>query len=299
MPNKKTLIIILGPTASGKTGIAIELAKYLNTEIISCDSRQFYKEMQIGTARATEQEMQGVPHHFVGNLSVMDYYNVSIFEKEALSVIENIHKNNNYAIMAGGTGLYINGVCNGIDDLPDPTPETRQLLKDLFLEKGIKALQEMLKEKDPEYYNIVDLSNYKRILRALEVCLSGDKTYTELKTAPKKERPFNIIKIGLNMERSELIERIHKRTDLMITAGLVNEVKSLEKYRSLNALNTVGYKEIFEYFDGITTLERAIENIKTNTRRYAKRQVTWFKRDNTINWFHPNDIQKIKDFLNI
>ncbi|MEA3504536.1 MAG: tRNA (adenosine(37)-N6)-dimethylallyltransferase MiaA [Bacteroidota bacterium] len=297
MSHKKTLIIILGPTASGKTGVAVELAKYLNTEIISCDSRQFYKEMQIGTARATEKEMQGVPHHFVGNLSVMDYYNVSMFEKEALSTIENIHKNSDFAIMAGGTGLYINGICNGIDDLPDPTPETKEYLTTLYRENGISALQDKLLEMDSAYYKKVDLNNHKRLLRALEVCMSSDKTYTELKTSPKKERPFNIIKIGLNMERSEIIERIHHRTDLMIKKGLVEEVKNLEKHRDLNALNTVGYKEIFEFLDGITTLERAIENIKTNTRRYAKRQITWFKRDESIHWFHPNDIQKIKDFL--
>ena len=293
----KTLIVILGPTAIGKTALSIKLARHFNTEIISSDSRLLFKEMKIGTAVPSTEELNSVKHHFIGNLSISDYYNVSKFEKEALHKLDDIFLKNNLAIMVGGSGLYIDAVCKGIDDLPDPDKKLRHEINEIFKSSGIEALQKKLKELDPEYYLIVDLKNPKRLMRAIEVCLQTGKTYTSLRKNKTGKRDFNIIKIGLNCEREKLFERINLRVDKMINEGLLDEVKELYKHKNLNSLNTVGYKEIFDFLDNKTTFEQAIENIKTNTRRYAKRQLTWFKRDEEIKWFHPTEKNEIILYL--
>ncbi|MCD4695107.1 MAG: tRNA (adenosine(37)-N6)-dimethylallyltransferase MiaA, partial [Bacteroidales bacterium] len=273
------MIIISGPTAIGKTSVAIHIAKDFGAEIISADSRQFYKEMKIGTAAPSDKELEAVKHHFTGHLSVTGYYNVSRFENDVLEFLELYFKTNNHGVVVGGSGLYIDAVCKGIDELPDPDETLRNKLKESLKKDGINVLKNQLKKLDPDYYKVVDLNNPNRILRALEVCLMTGKTYTSLRNNNPKPRDFEIIKIGLNRPRQELVEIIHKRVDKMIENGLIDEVKSLTKFRDLNALNTVGYKEIFKYIDGDWPLDLAIEKIKTNTRRYAKRQMTWFNRD--------------------
>lgn len=295
--SKKSLIVILGPTAIGKTKLSIELAKKFNTEIISADSRQFYKEMNIGTAKPSKEELESAKHHFIGNLSVSDNYNVSMFEQQALLCLNKIFYKNKYAIMVGGSGLYINALCHGIDELPDPDESLREQLKNLYKTKGIEALKTKLQKLDPEYYAIVDKANPKRLMRGIEVCITSGKKYSSLRSQGYKNRYFNIIKIGLTIKREELFEKINKRVDIMIDSGLLDEAKNLYHYKNLNALNTVGYKELFEYFDKKTSLERAIENIKTNTRRYAKRQMTWFKKDKDIKWFNPENIQEIIEYI--
>lgn len=293
----KTLIVVIGPTAVGKTAMAIEIAQHFNTEIISADSRQFYKELKIGVASPSEVELKSAKHHFIGNLSINDSYNVSKFETEALKCLENIFINNNYAVLVGGSGLYIDAVCKGIDDLPDPEENLREEIKENFKNHGIEYLRNQLKILDYEYYNQVDLANPKRLMRAIEVCLTTGKTFTSLRINQQKPRDFNIIKIGLELPRDVLYERINKRVDLMIKEGLENEVNSLVSHKNLNALNTVGYKEIFDYLEGKTSFEFAIEKIKINSRRYAKRQLTWYKRDDEINWFYPIDGDKIIKFI--
>ena len=293
----KTLIVLTGPTAIGKTELALEVAKHFNTEIISADSRQFYKEISIGTAKPTEAELQAVPHHFVGHLSATDYYNVSRFEQDVLRLLDRLFKKHDYVVMAGGSGLYIDAVCHGIDEFPDADEKLRAKLNKTLAEQGIEALRQKLKELDPEYYKAVDRNNPKRLMRAIEVCMLTGKKYSELRKKESPERDFRILKIGLNTEREKLFERINRRVDKMIQAGLIDEVRSLEKYRHLNALNTVGYKEIFAFLDGIYSREKAIEKIKTNTRRYAKRQLTWFRRDEEIHWYEPAESRWIIDFI--
>jgi len=281
---EKILVVILGPTASGKTGASIELALELGTEVLSADSRQFYREMNIGTARPDAEQLGQVRHHFIGQLSVTENYSAAQFESEALEVLNRIFEKNDHAVMVGGSGLYINAVCHGIDELPDPDPELRQQLKDELEAYGIRHLQDKLKEADPEYYKAVDLSNPKRLLRTLEVCLMTGSPYSTFRKNTSKKRDFRIMKIGVDLPRDILNERINHRVDQMVEKGLVEEVSSLLAFRHLNALNTVGYKEIFEYFDGKYRLDEAIEKIKTNTRRYAKTQMTWFRKDKDILW---------------
>jgi tRNA dimethylallyltransferase len=293
----KYLIVIAGPTAVGKTDIAIQLAKNWNSEIISADSRQFYREMSIGTAKPDQQQLDEVKHHFVGQLSIHDYYNVSRFETEALELLEGLFEQSNQVFMVGGSGLYIDAVCRGIDDFPDPGPEYRNYLKGIYVDDGLAKLQEMLLNIDPEYFESVDINNPNRLLRALEVCHVTGKKYSEQRLNSSKQRNFQIIKIGLNLPRPELFSRIEMRVDQMIEIGLVEEVKSLFPYRHLNALNTVGYKEIFEYLDSEITLEQAIINIKTSTRRYAKRQLTWFNRTDEYKWFEPSQLNIITNYL--
>ena len=257
---KPVLIVISGPTAVGKTDTGIKLAKLLNSEIISADSRQFYKEMQIGTAVPLPEEMQGIKHHFIGNLSIHDYYNVSKFEIEVLELLKQLFKKNKYAILLGGSGLYINAVCKGIDELPDADESVRDKLNFEFNKNGIEYLQNELKQLDPEFYKIVDKSNHKRLMRAIEVCFTTGKTYSSLRVNKIKPRNFDIIKIGLNRDRPELFERINKRVDIMINKGFVEEARNLFPFRELNALNTVGYKELFEYLEMYTlSLERLFE----------------------------------------
>ena len=295
MQNK--LLVILGPTAIGKTKLAINIAKTFDAEIISADSRQFYKELKIGVAAPTDEELKVVKHHFVSHLSIIEYYNVSKFENEVLGFLNGYFQNKRYAVMASGSGLYIDAVCKGIDEMPDPDDKLRKQLKKTLKNNGLEPLLKQLKQLDLEYYDVVDLNNPNRIMRALEVCLKTGKTYTSLRNNKPKKRDFEIIKIGLNRPREELFEIIENRVDKMIEQGLLDEVKGLWKYKNLNALNTVGYKEIFDYFDGNCTLDQAIEKIKTNTRRYAKRQLTWFKKDKSIHWFHPDEKEKIVEFV--
>ncbi len=292
-----TLIVIVGPTASGKTSVAIEIAQKYNTEIISADSRQFYKEIPIGTATPQSEEMQGIKHHFIGNLTVNDYYNVSKFEQDVMELLKKKFQKNKIMLMVGGSGLYIDAVCNGIDDLPDADEDLRARLNKLFDLEGLSALQQKLKQLDPEYYEKVDLNNPKRILRALEVSIQTGKPYSSHRKGNSAERPFNIIKIGLEIPREQLIERIDRRLDSMIKEGWIEEATSVLPYKDNNALNTVGYKELFKYLENEWSLDLAIEKIKVNTRRYAKRQMTWFKRDKETTWFSPDDSEKIIEFI--
>jgi len=256
-------VVIAGPTAVGKTDIAITLARNFNTEILSADSRQFYKEMSIGTAKPDAQQLSAVKHHFVGQLSIHDYYNVSRFENDALALLGTLFETHNIVFVAGGSGLYIDALCNGIDDFPDPAPELRAFLKGIYQDEGLAKLQQMLLENDPEYYSTVDINNPNRLLRALEVCITTGKKFSEQRLNNLKKRDFNIIKIALNLPRPLLFSRIEMRVDQMIANGLVDEVKSLLPNRHLNALNTVGYKEIFQYLDSDIALDQAVTNIKT------------------------------------
>ena len=295
--SKKTLIVITGPTAVGKTSLSIELAQSLQTEIISADSRQFYKEMKVGTAPPTLSELNSVKHHFIGHLSIHDYYNVSKYEIDAIEKINKLFQTHDKLIMVGGSGLYINAVINGIDDLPDAENSTREYLNSLFNNEGISSLRQLLKELDPEYYLQVDLKNHARLKRALEVCLTTGEKFSSLRKNENKTRNFNHILIGLNCKREYLFEKINQRTDKMIEDGLVEEATELLPFKELNALNTVGYKEIFDYLDGNISVEKAIENIKTNTRRYAKRQITWFNKVQHLQWFQPNEKKIITDYI--
>ncbi len=288
---KPCLIVVLGPTASGKTSLAIQLARQLNTEVISADSRQFYKEIPIGTAAPTVDEMLGIKHHFVGQLSIEDAYNISKFESQVLNLLDEKFKTLPYVILAGGSGLYIDAVCKGIDELPDPDPDLRKELNDIFENEGLEGLGEKLKSLDPQYHKDVDLKNSKRLIRAIEVCIQTGKTYTELRKNQAKKRDFQILKIGLQIDREMLNQRISQRTDEMMASGWLEEVQRLLPYRNYNALNTVGYKELFSYLDGSWTLEKAVEKIKTNTRRYAKRQMTWFRRDHEIHWLNQDQLK--------
>ncbi|MDP2424244.1 MAG: tRNA (adenosine(37)-N6)-dimethylallyltransferase MiaA [Bacteroidales bacterium] len=294
----KLLVVIAGPTAVGKTSVAVGLACALKTHILSCDSRQFFRELAIGTAIPTPEERHLAPHHFIGYLSVKDYYNAARYELEAFELLEQLFIEHDVVLLCGGSGLYINALCKGIDELPDPDPIVRRSLKTDYTRFGIGHLQHLLQQLDPEYYDKVDTKNPNRLLRAIEVSIAAGKPYSTLLRHESKPRLFNILKIGLNRERTELFNRINHRADKMIAQGLVEEVRSLAAYRHLNALNTVGYKEIFEYFDAKITLEQAVADIKTNTRRYAKRQLTWFKKDPEYQWFHPSEqdevLQRIK-----
>ncbi len=294
----KTLIIIAGPTAIGKTTLAISLAKHFKTEIISADSRQFYREMNIGTAKPSAVELKEVKHHLINSHSVLDQFNAGDFEKESIELINKLFLDHDQVIMAGGSGLFINAVSHGFDQLPIATDEIRTYLNTILNENGITFLQDRLKKIDPVYYKEVDIFNPQRIIRALEVFESSGKTFSSLRTNIKKQRPFNIVKIGLNTDRNLLYERINLRVDQMIKDGLIEEVEGLKSYRHLNPLNTVGYSEIFNYIEGKSTREEAIEKIKQNTRRFAKRQITWFNKSEDINWFKPDEFDSIIQHLN-
>lgn len=294
---KRTLVVVTGPTAVGKTALTLLLAQSLNTEILSADSRQFYREMRIGTARPGEEELKFVPHHFTGHISIHDEYNVSRFESDALTLLDTLFRDHTVVILTGGSGLYINAVCHGIDDLPDPDPDLREDLKIFYEHQGIEALRSRLRLLDPVYYNEVDLANPKRLMRALEVCIATGMPYSALRKNEPRPRDFNIIRIGLTRDRDELKTRINLRVDNMMTEGLLEEVRQLIPYRHLNALNTVGYKELFAFFDRELSLESAVENIKTHSRRYAKRQMTWFRRDESMQWFHPDQVEEILNFV--
>ena len=294
---KKTLIVITGPTAVGKTALCLDLAKHFDIPIINADSRQIYQELRIGTARPTEGQMKEVKHYFVGILGLEDYYSASLFEQQVLKLLEQEFQTRDYALMAGGSMMYIDAVCDGIDDIPTIDDATRDMMKKRLADEGLEKLCEELKILDPEYYDIVDRQNPRRVVHALEICTMTGKTYTSFRKREKRERPFEIIKIGLNRPREELYERINKRVDQMMTDGLLDEVRSLYPQRSLNALNTVGYKELFDYINGCWPLEEAVERIKGNTRRYARKQLTWYKKDEQIRWFHPDDKETIINYI--
>ena len=291
----KTLVVVTGPTAVGKTALTMELAQHYGVPIINADSRQIYRELKIGTAAPTDEQLRQVPHLFVGSKSIDDYYNASMYEQEVLSYIK--ESSSPIQLLSGGSMMYIDAVCNGIDDIPTVRDDIREEMKRRYQEEGLEALCEELRQLDPEHYAIVDRQNYRRVIHALEICHQTGKTYTSFRTQQKKERPFRIVKIGLNREREELYNRINQRVDQMMKDGLLEEAKSLINKRSVNALNTVGYKEIFDYLDGRWSLEEAVERIKGNTRRYARKQLTWYKRDVDMHWFHPNNKQELLNYL--
>ena len=275
----------------------MDLATHFGIPIINADSRQIYRELKIGTARPTEEQMQQVKHYFVGTLGLEDYYSASLFEQQVLELLGQLFQSHDYALMAGGSMMYIDAVCDGIDDIPTIDDETRALMKRRLAEEGLEQLCEDLKRMDPEYYEIVDKQNPRRVVHALEICTMTGQTYTSFRRREKRERPFCIIKIGLNRPREELYARINQRVDEMMANGLLEEVKTMYPKRSLNALNTVGYKELFDYLEGRWTLEEAVERIKGNTRRYARKQLTWYKKDEQISWFHPNERTTIIDYI--
>ncbi|MDG1849135.1 MAG: tRNA (adenosine(37)-N6)-dimethylallyltransferase MiaA [Flavobacteriales bacterium] len=294
---KKHLIVIAGPTGIGKTDLSIGLARHYQAEIISCDSRQFYKEMNIGTAVPSKTDLTEVKHHFIQNLSIKNHYTVGDFEKDALAKIEDLHQENDVVIMVGGSGLYIDAVCKGLDDFPKIPQEIRTRLNERLVSEGIESLEQELIVLDPDYHKVVDVSNPHRIIRALEVCISSGKPFSSFRKRQKKTRRFKTIKIILNRNRETLYERINLRVNQMMKEGLLEEARNLLPFRGYNALQTVGYKELFAYFDGEWNLETAIEEIKKNTRRYAKRQMTWFRRDPETLFFNPEEESDIKEYL--
>ena len=291
----KTLIVITGPTAVGKTALTLELAQYFAIPVMNADSRQIFRELKIGTAAPTDEQLRQVKHYFVGTKSIGDYYNASMFEQEVLQLLEEspsaIH------ILSGGSMMYIDAVCNGIDDIPTIRDDIREEMKRRYREEGLDALCEDLKRRDPEHYEVVDRQNYRRVIHALEICYQTGRTYTSFRKQKKKQRPFHIVKIGLNREREELYQRINSRVDNMMEQGLLKEAERFYNKRMTNALNTVGYKELFDYMDGRWSLEEAVERIKGNTRRYARKQLTWFKRDKDMRWFHPDEKQEILNYI--
>ena len=297
MSSAKTLIVITGPTAVGKTALCLDIAQHFGIPIINAESRQIYKELKIGTASPTIEQMRRVPHYFVGSLSLHDYYSASLFEQQVLEILQREFEHSDYALLTGGSMMYIDAVCYGIDDLPTVDDETRETLKRRLADEGLEALVEELRQLDPEYYEIVDKQNPRRVVHGLEICLMTGKTYTSFRKREKKERPFRIVKIGLNRDREELYNRINQRVDQMMTDGLLDEAQRLYPMRHMNALNTVGYKEMFAYIDGTWTLEEAVERIKGNTRRYARKQLTWYKKDEQIRWFHPDEIEQIYSYI--
>ena len=291
--DKKTLIVIAGPTASGKTSFSIELAKALNTVILSADSRQFYKEMSIGTAAPTEEELNQVKHYFVHHISIEDKYDVADYERDALQLLDELFKTHDYVIMTGGSGLFIDAVCNGIDAMPDVESGIREKVQKLYDDDGLKALQDEVKRLDPEYFAIVDQQNPRRLQRALEVCYQTGQPFSSFRSGNAVQRDFAIKKCALLWERQALVERIDRRVDSMMEQGLLDEAKALYPKRHLNALNTVGYKELFAYFDGDCTLEEAVEQIKIHTRQYAKRQMTWLRKDPGYQWITAEEMPSI------
>lgn len=293
----KTLIIVTGPTAIGKTRVAIETARFFTTEIVSADSRQIYRELSIGTAVPSPAELAEIKHHFIHSHSILENYNASRYETEATELLKNLFNIYDTVVMTGGSMLYIDAVCKGIDTMPDVDPDLRETLKTRLKKEGIESLRLQLKKLDPEYYFRVDLKNPARIVHALEICLMTGRPYSSFRTSPKKERPFAIIKIGLDCDRTELHRRINLRVDQMLEAGLEDEARNVYPLKNLNALNTVGYREFFAYFSGEISKDKAAERIKRNTRRYARKQLTWFRKDPEIYWFHPPDTEKIIGFL--
>lgn len=298
MMKDKYLVVIAGPTASGKTATAIKVAKTLGTEIISADSRQFYKELPIGTAAPTPEELAEVRHHMIHNLNVEDKYDVADYEQYVLDLLKQLFVNHDAVVLTGGSGLFIDAVCKGLDSIPDISEEVRNKVDELYKKGGLIALQNEVERLDPEYYSVVDKYNPRRLQRAVEVCYQTGLTYSSFRKNTVKQRDFKIIKVALLWERSELINRINKRVDIMVNEGLVEEAKAMYPKRYLNSLNTVGYKEIFEHFDGKVSLDEAIENIKINTRQYAKRQMTWLRKNNDYKWFTIDELDEMLNYIN-
>ena len=295
----KHLIIITGPTASGKTDLAVTLAEHFDTEIISADSRQIFKEMRIGTAVPDDEVLHRVKHHFIQTRSVKEYYNAFMYETEVIDLLEQqLFVNHDVAIMCGGSMMYVDAVCNGIDLIPDPDMAVRNRLWQQFENEGIEPLRQQLLQLDPDYYKICDLNNHKRIIKALEVSIQTGKPYSSFRTGNKKQRSFSIIKIGVNYPREILHQRINQRVDKMIGEGLLDEARSLYSLKHLNSLNTVGYRELFDFFDNKTDLETAVELIKRNTRRYARKQISWFNGDKDLTWFQPDKVDDIINYCN-
>lgn len=293
----KTLVVLTGPTGIGKTAVSIELARYFHSEIVSCDSRQLFKELHIGTAVPSEEELQAVPHHFIQSHSINENYNASRYEKEALYLLDQLFQQHDILFMVGGSMLYIDAVCNGIDSMPDADPEIRADLKKQLDNEGLESLRLQLKKLDPDYYETVDLKNPARIIHALEISLMTGKPYSSFRTNPRKERPFKIVKIGLNIDRELLHNRINRRVDLMLENGLIDEARKVYPQKHLTALNTVGYRELFASFDGEISEEKAIELIKRNSRRYARKQLTWFRNDEEMAWFTPDETARIIEYI--
>jgi tRNA dimethylallyltransferase len=293
----KTLVVLLGPTGVGKTALSLHLAQQFQTPIISSDSRQLYKDLPIGTVAPTTAELQEVKHYFVGTLNLTDYYSASRFEEDVIRLLASLHETHDTVIMSGGSMMYIDAICKGIDEIPTIDDKLRNELKELFEREGLDPIRQRLKILDPVFYKQVDLQNHKRVIHALEICLMAGKPYSSLRTNAIKERPFQIIKIGLSREREELYERINSRVDTMMEQGLLQEARAVYPHRHLNSLNTVGYKELFDYLDGNGTLAEAVEKIKQNTRIYSRKQMTWFKRDREITWFHPDEGKAIVDYI--
>lgn len=293
----KTLIVIVGPTGVGKTELCLKVAEAFGTVIVNADSRQIFKEIPVGTAAPTIAERRKIRHYFVGNLHIDQYYNASMFENDVIALLDTLFKEKDYVIMSGGSMMYVDAVCNGIDDIPTVDTATRSKVMREYEEKGLDYICGRLEELDPEYYSIVDKRNPKRVIHAVEICLSTGRTYTSFRVNAKKDRPFNIIKVGLTLDREQLYERINGRVDRMVADGLIQEAEKMYPYRNLNSLNTVGYKELFDYFDGKCTLEEAVFRIKCDTHKYCRKQLTWFKRDKDIHWFSPNNVEEIINYI--
>ncbi len=292
-----TLIVITGPTAVGKTALTIDIARRYGIPVINADSRQIYRELKIGTAAPDDEQLEAAHHYFVGNKSIGDYYNASMYEQEVLALLATLFKTSPIQLLSGGSMMYIDAVCNGIDDIPTIRPDIRQQMKRRYEEEGIEALCQDLKRLDPAHYEIVDRQNYRRVIHALEICYQTGRTYTSFRKQARKERPFRIVKIGLNRQRDILYNRINARVDNMMATGLLQEAQALYGQRHLNALNTVGYKEMFNYMDGQWTLQEAVERMKGNTRRYARKQLTWYKRDEDMTWFDADNKEEILKYI--
>ncbi len=295
--NKPVLIVLVGPTGVGKTDLSLSIAAKYRSSIISADSRQLYSDLKIGTAAPTAEQMEKIKHYFVGTMKLTDYYSAAQYETDVLKKLEELFRQNPVQLMTGGSMMYIDAVCKGIDDIPTVDKETREFMLRRYDTEGLEQLCAELKLLDPEYYNIVDRKNHKRVIHALEICYMTGKTYTSFRTQPQKVRPFHILKIGLKREREELYDRINRRVDNMMEEGLLEEARAVYPYRHLNALNTVGYKELFGFFDGKYPLSFATDKIKQNSRIYSRKQMTWFKRDMDIAWFHPDEETRIMEFL--
>jgi len=294
----KTLLVILGPTGVGKTNISLRLAEHFGCPIVSSDSRQFYRELKIGTAAPTDEQLSRVTHYFIGSHSIFDEYNAGQYEQDVIELLDKLFKKHDVVMLVGGSMMYIDAICNGMDDIPTVDNETRVFWQKQFADFGLEFIQNKLKQLDPKHFDEVDLQNPKRIIHALEICSMIGKPYSQLRTGQRKTRPFNILKIGLNLQRQELYYRINARVDEMIEKGLLEEATRFYEYRHLNTLNTVGYKELYEYIDGNWTLDFAVNMIKQDSRHYAKRQLTWFNRDKEIKWFYPEKEDRILEFVN-
>jgi tRNA dimethylallyltransferase len=288
---RPTLLVILGPTGIGKTNISLRLAEHYGCPIVSSDSRQFYRELKIGTAAPNEEQLKRVKHYFIGSHSIFDEYNAGQYEEDAIKLLDELFQKQDVVMLVGGSMMYIDAVCNGMDAIPTVDAETRALWQKQYVENGLEYIQQELKQLDPKHYEEIDIQNPKRIIHALEICSMTGKPYSDLRTGQRKERNFNLLKIGLNRPRPELYDRINVRVDQMMVDGLLQEAERFYQYKNLNTLNTVGYKELYEYMDGNRTLDFAVKMIKQDSRRYAKRQLTWFNRDKEIQWFHPDELE--------